>query len=141
MVVEPNLGHIEDGARDILSGNLDKQPRGEFIIKNLNGLQSECHFDVRVFSPTCDLNKNLSKADNFSKMEKIKNKDYAERIKHMLGGNFISCIFSSCGGIGHVARKVIKELATKASSSALVNLRNKERHQIRYYICSSQIKN
>ena len=58
-------------------------------------------------------------ADNFSKMEKIKNKDYAERIQHMLGGNFIPCIFSSGGGIGPAARKVIKDLATKASSSSL----------------------
>ena len=95
VVVEPNLGHIEDGARDVLTGNLESQARGDFIIRNYNGLQSECYFDVRVFSPTCESNKNMSMADNFSKMEKIKNKDYAERIKHMLGGNFIPCIFSS----------------------------------------------
>ena len=119
VVVEPNLGHIEDGARDILRGNLDSLARGYFIIRNFNGLQSECYFDVRVFSPTCESNKNMSMADNFSKMEKIKNKDYAERIKHMLGGNFIPCIFSSGGGIGPAARKVIKDLATKASSSSL----------------------
>ena len=61
----------------------------------------------------------MSIAENFSKMEKIKNKDYAERIKHMLGGNFIPYIFSSGGGIGPAARKVIKNLATKASSSSL----------------------
>ena len=37
----------------------------------------------------------------------------------MLGGNFIPCIFSSGGGIGPAARKVIKDLTTKASSSSL----------------------
>ena len=82
-------------------------------------MQRECYFDVRVFSSTCDSNKNYSMADNFSKMEKIKNKDYAERIKHMLGGNFIPCIFSSGGGIGPAAKKAIKEIATKASSNSL----------------------
>ena len=41
VVVEPNLGHIEDGARDILSGNLDSQTRGDFIIRHYNGLRSE----------------------------------------------------------------------------------------------------
>ena len=58
-------------------------------------------------------------ADNFSKMEKIKNRDYAERIKHMIGGNFIPCTFSSGGGIGSAAKKVIKDIATKASSNSL----------------------
>ena len=105
VVVEPNLGHIEDGARDILSGNLNSQARGDSIIRNFNRLQSECYFDVRVFSPTCESSKNLSMADNFSKMIRIRNKDYAERIKHMLGGNFIPCIFSSGGGIGLAAKR------------------------------------
>ena len=58
-------------------------------------------------------------ADNFSKMEKIKNKDYAERIKHMLGGNFIPCILLSGGGIGPAEKKVIKDTANKASSNSL----------------------
>ena len=82
-------------------------------------MQTVSYFDVRVFSPTCDSNKNSSVADNFSKMEKSKNKDYAERIKHILGGNFIPCIFSSGGGIGPAARKVIKDIAIKASSNSL----------------------
>ena len=119
VVVEPNLGHIEEEARDVLRGNLDSKARGDFMIRNYNGLQSEFYFDVRVFSPTCESNKNMSMADNFAKMEKIKNTDYAERIKHMLGGNFIPCIFSSGGGIGLAAKKVIKDLATKASSRSL----------------------
>ena len=41
VVVEPNLGHIEDGARDIISGNLDNQARGDFIIRNFNGFQTK----------------------------------------------------------------------------------------------------
>lgn len=52
-------------------------------------------------------------------MEKLKNKDYAGRIKYMLGGNFIPCIFSSGGGIGSAAKKVIKDIATKACSNSL----------------------
>lgn len=59
-------------------------------------MQTKCYFEVRVFSPSCDSNKNFSMADDFAKIEKIKNKDYADQIKHMLGSNFNPCIFSSC---------------------------------------------
>ena len=69
------LGKIEDGARDTISGNLDSQARGDFLIRNYNGMQTVSYFDVRVISPSCDSNKNSSVAENFSKMEKTKNKD------------------------------------------------------------------
>ena len=62
-----SLGHIEDGARDAISGNMDSQARGDFLIRNFNGMQTVYYFDVRVFSATCDSNKNYSMAENFSK--------------------------------------------------------------------------
>ena len=52
-------------------------------------------------------------------MEKLKNKDYADRIKHNIGGCFIPCIFSSGGGIGPAANKVIKSIANKAGANSL----------------------
>ena len=69
VVVEPSLGHIENGARDAISGNINSQAREVFFIKNFNGMQTVCYFDVRVFTPTCDSNKNYSMADYFSKMK------------------------------------------------------------------------
>ena len=66
------LGKIEDRARDTISGNIDSQAHGDFLIRNFNGMQTVSYFDVRIFSSTCDSNKSSSVADNFSKMEKLK---------------------------------------------------------------------
>ena len=53
------------------------------------------------------------------RQKKQKNNDYADRIKNYLGGSFFPCVFTSGGGIGPSANKVISELARKASLSSL----------------------
>ena len=143
VVVEPLLGKIEEGARDTLIGNLNDQARGDIIIRNFNGMQTTTYFDVGVLSPTCDSNKRSSVSENIAKMEKQKNKDYADRIKHNLGGFFIPCIFSSGGGIGPAANKVIKNIANKASSNSLEkyeDIKNEIRLDIVFSLLKSRIE-
>ena len=106
-------------------------------------MQTTTYLDVGVLSPTCESNKSSSVSGNIARMEKQKNKDYADRIKHNLGGFFVPCIFSSGGGIGPAANKVIKNIANKASSNSLEkyeDIKNEIRLDIVFSLLKSRIE-
>ena len=117
--IEPTLGKIESDAHDILTGNLNDLARSDFSIRDYHGPHSKSHFDVRVLSPTCESNRDATIHKSIAKAEKSKNKDYADRIKNYVGGSFFPCVFTSGGGIGPAANKVISDIARKASLSSL----------------------
>ena len=54
--------------------------------------------------------------------EKKKNDTYGNRIKQQLGGEFIPCVFSSCGSIGPAAKKIIDIIANKIANRSLEKL-------------------
>ena len=89
VAIEPMLGKIDGGAKDLLTGNLENQARGELVIRDFQLIHSYTVMEIRVLSPTCDSNKNMSIQKCISNAKNLKNKKYADRIKTLIGCNFI----------------------------------------------------
>ena len=80
--IEPTLGKIESEAHDIITGKLDDSARSDFSIRDYDGPHTKTHFDVRVLSPTCESNKDAPIHKSIAKAKKLRNNDYADRIKN-----------------------------------------------------------
>ena len=117
--IEPDIGPIEDEAMDIINGNLTAKARADFVVKSFNGLHSSTYFDVSIVSPVCESHKTQTIEKSIANAEKRKNDSYAQRIKVILGGDFMPCVFSSGGVIGPAARKVIDCISAKKASSSI----------------------
>ena len=75
--IEPGIGSLDDGAHDIMNGNLSPNARADFAAKDFNGLHRVTYFDVSIVSPVCDSHKNLTIEKAISNVEKKKNGNYA----------------------------------------------------------------
>ena len=117
--VEPVLGSMGDYGKDFLSGNLSENARADLAIRDFNGAHRATFIDVSVVSPVCASNKDATVVKCISKTEAKKNNDYSDRIKQQLGGEFMPCVFSSGGGIGPAAKKIIDRIANRLASNSL----------------------
>ena len=112
-------GSCVSGAKDIINGNLATNARAEFVVKGFNGLHSITYFDVSIVSPVCEYHTTLTFEKSIANAEKRKNDSYGQRLKIVLGGDFMPCVFSSCGLIGPAARKAINCISKRKALSSI----------------------
>ena len=72
-------------------------------------------FDIKVVSPYAKSYVSLSSEALYRKAEKAKEREYAERIRHVEHGDFNPMVFTTAGGMGKHCRLVFKRLATTLS--------------------------
>ena len=121
-VIEPSLGHLDTNALEYLSGNLSHKARTDIAVMGFEKPFVTCHIDVSVISPVCETNKSKTVGLSISSTEKKKESDYSMRIKEQLGGDFVPAIFSSGGGIGNSAKKIINLISQRLESDTLNKL-------------------
>ena len=88
-------------------------------IRDFNGGHRVTFIDVSVVSPVCASNKGTTVLKSISKIEAKKINDYLDRIKQQLGGEFMPCVFSTGGGIGLAAKKIIDCIANRLAANSL----------------------
>jgi hypothetical protein len=90
----------------------DSDARSDIRARGFWTNQQEAFFDVRIFYPnaTSYLTRNISSL--YQSFENQKKSVYNERILNVDRGTFTPMIFSSSGGMGLEAKKVIKKVAS-----------------------------
>ena len=97
----PTGSNIKDGAR------LDVSARGIWTPL------SRAFLDIRVFNPQDQTNKSKSLAQTYVTHENQKKREYNSRVINIEKGSFTPVVFSTSGGMGQEAEKLLKRIATK----------------------------
>ena len=137
--IEPMIRYLDDEANDIVAGNLNRNARADLAIRDFEGMHQTSYFDVSIVSPICDTNLQNTVLKTIANAEKKKNDLYNDRITKQLGGKFMPCIFSSGGGIGPAAKKIIDKISNKIAYTSMERLSD-IKSEIRTDIVVSLIK-
>ena len=72
-------------------------------------------FDVRVFHPNAMSAQATALSSQYAKHERLKRREYEERVREVEGASFVPMIFSTAGGMGPAATITFKRLANLLS--------------------------
>ena len=110
---EPTLQPIPESSLNGACANHQPGARLDVAANGVWGGQHErTFFDVKVFNPHAPSNKTPDPQTAYRKHEKIKKRDYEERILNFEQATFTPIIMSTTGGMGKEATALYKRLAT-----------------------------
>ena len=75
----------------------------------------QAYFDVKVVSPFARSNVHLEPAQLFKNAERVKIREYKERIRNVEHADFNPLVFTCTGGMAPQCQMVVKRLAEKLS--------------------------
>ena len=107
--VEPELIPVE--SLDYLVGNMSERARLDISARGLFGPFQKTMFDVRVFHPNAPSYKNREISQLYLTHEKMKCKDYEQRVIQVEKASFIPLVYSTHGGMAGKATSFHKRLA------------------------------
>ena len=99
----PTGSNVKDGAR------LDVSARGVWTPL------ARAFLDIRVFNPQAQTNRTKSIKQMYCSHENQKKREYNARVMNIEKGTFTPVVFSTSGGMGKEAEKLLKRMATKVS--------------------------
>ena len=105
----PTGSNIKDGAR------LDVSARGIWAPL------ARAFLDIRVFNPQAQTNRSKSIPMMYSSHENQKKREYNARVLNIEKGTFTPVVFSTSGGMGQEADKLLKQMANKISTKRKEN--------------------
>ena len=91
---------------------LDPDARSDIRARGFWSEQVDAFFDVRVFYPNASSYMTRDLRSLYCSMEKLKKSQYGERILHVDHGSFTPLVFSTFGGMGGEANRMVKKLST-----------------------------
>ena len=112
---EPRLAPLTGESLQPRSANTRDDARSDIRARGFWCRQQNAFFDIRVFYPHASSYLHRSLPSLFESMEKIKKREYQDRILNIEQGSFTPLVFASTGGMGKEAAIAIKKLALNLS--------------------------
>ena len=108
-VLQPLSGEILTGCSANVSpeARLDISARGFWENRFPRTL-----FDVRVFHPNGSSVRTVPLSSQYTRHERIKRREYEQRVREIDGCSFVPLIFSTAGGMGRACTATFKRLAS-----------------------------
>ena len=116
VTIEPELQPLEGEVFDYKSANKENDARSDIKCCGFWSNLRQAYFDIKVVSPFARSNAHLSPAQLFKNAERVKIREYKERILNVEHADFNPLVFTTCGGMSPQSHIVIKRLAEKLSS-------------------------
>ena len=127
VAVEPKLQPITGEAFRYRSTNIEEEARLDIKANGFWGSKSSCaFFDVRVFNPYAQSNRNKSLKACYRKHEQEKRRAYEGRILQVEHGSFCPIVLSTTGGMGPTTQVIYGRLASEISKKRSVNYSQSE---------------
>ena len=122
VAVEPKLQPITGEAFRYHSTNIEEEARLDIKANGFWESKSSCaFFDVRVFNPYAQSNRNKSLKACYRKHEQEKRRAYEDRILQVEHGSFCPIMLLTTGGMGPTAQVIYGRLALEISKKRSVN--------------------
>jgi hypothetical protein len=112
---EPQLHPLTGEQFEYKSANKDEDARSDIKCNGFWRPMRAAFFDIKVMSPYARSYASLSCDTLYRQAEKIKEREYSERIRNVEHGDFNPLVFTTAGGMGKQCNLVIKRLATMLS--------------------------
>ncbi|KAG1650422.1 Carnitine O-palmitoyltransferase 1, liver isoform [Nymphon striatum] len=110
--IEPHL--LSTRGYQLPSGSITAdQARLDISARSVWNMLGRAFFDVRVFHAPAPSNMNKSIPQMYSHHENLKKRSYNARVIEVEKGTFTPLVFSTTGGMGREAQKLLKILAEK----------------------------
>jgi hypothetical protein len=114
--LEPVLQTLEGHPLHHLSANTEDCARSDIQAKGFWGIPHQrAFFDIKVFNPYARSNSKFSTPSCYVHHEKMKRRQYEQRINEVEMGSFTPVIFSATGGMGKAATIFYQRLAHMVS--------------------------
>ena len=113
--VEPQLQPLDGEVFDYKSANKDDEARSDIKCCGFWSNMRQAYFDVKVVSPFARSNVHLEPAQLFKNAERVKIREYKERILNVEHADFNPLVFTCTGGMAPQCQMVVKRLAEKLS--------------------------
>ena len=109
--IEPILQPVDGFVPRYVSANTEDNARVDVRVKGFWGSDHQSTFlDVKVFNPSALSYRNTQPASCYIHHERIKKRNYEQRINEIEHGSFTPLIFSTSGGMGKAASIFYKRL-------------------------------
>ena len=111
--MEPSLQPVTSESLNGASANRQEGARLDIVASGFWGSTFErAFFDVRVFNPFAPSNRHSSIAATYRQHERVKKRQYEQRIREIEHSSFTSLVFSTTGGLAPAATTFYKRLAS-----------------------------
>ena len=113
VAVEPSLQPVTSESLNGASANRQEGARLDIVASGFWGSTFErAFFDVRVFNPFAPSNRHSSIAATYRQHERVKKRQYEQRIWEIEHSSFTPLVFSTTGGLAPAATTFYKRLAS-----------------------------
>ena len=109
--LEPKLQPLDGEVFKYKSANKDDEARSDLRVMGFWSRSRRAFFDVTAFSPFARSHQGKTPSALFQMHEQRKIREYRERILNVEHGDFNPLVFSTTGGMGYQATRVLKEIA------------------------------
>ena len=114
--IEPHLQPLSGETMSLRSANTDDNSRLDIAAYGFWGSRFErAFFDVRVFNPCAQSNRQTSLQSTYRRHEQEKKRQYDQRIREVEHSTFTPLVLSTTGGMGRAATTFYKRLAAMLS--------------------------
>jgi hypothetical protein len=114
--LEPRLAPLSGETLQPRTAISTDEARSDIRARSFWQRQRNAFFDLRVFYPHASSYLSKSLPSLYASIERIKKREYADRILQVEQGSFTPLVFSSLGGMGPETSAAMKQLATALSS-------------------------
>ena len=98
------------------SANVKDEARSDLKVVGFWRAMRNAYFDIKVVSPLAKTNAHRTQASLFKTAEKVKIREYKERIRDVEHGDFNPLVFTTTGGMAPQSQIVVKKLVEKMST-------------------------
>jgi len=119
--IEPQLQPLSGEAFEYKSANKEDDARSDIKVCGFWRNMRQAYFDIKIVSPMARSYSHMTPAALYRKAEKVKMREYEERIREVEHGDFNALVFTTAGGIAPQSSVVFKRLAEKISSKRSLN--------------------
>ena len=111
--IEPKLQPLSGEEFEYKSANKDDEARSDVKCTGFWRASRHAYFDVKLVSPLARSYAHKTPKSLFANAEKMKIREYGERIREVEHGDFNPIVFTTAGGIAPQCHLVLKRIAEK----------------------------
>ncbi len=117
VATEPTLQSLTGEEFSRLTANREDDARLDIRARGFWGSRLDCaFFDVRVFNPFAQSNRNTSLTSVYRRHERQKQRQYEERVRNIEHASFTPLVFSTSGGASRLTTTFLQHLASQLTA-------------------------
>ena len=140
---EPELQPLSGEALQRRSANCQDSARVDIRAEGFWERSQNAFFDIRVFNPFAPSNRSRSLSATYQQHEKLKRREYEQRIREVDHGSFTPIVLAATGGMGSAAQVTFKRMVSMLAAKReqpYSKVMNVVRCMLNFSLIKSQIR-